>query len=86
MTRTTETTRALLEEACELGAERALSKLGLADEGAQGDIDELRELLRAWRDAKASMRRAVIEWIVRTLLALLLIGLALRFGLSGMLK
>ena len=86
MTRTSETTRALLEEASQLGAERALSKLGLADEGAQGDIDELRELLRAWRDAKASMRRAVIEWIVRTLLALLLIGLALRFGLSGMLK
>ena len=86
MTRSAETTRALLEEASQLGAERALSKLGLADENAQGDIGELRELLRAWRDAKASMRRAVIEWIVRTLLALLLIGLALRFGLGGLLK
>ncbi|WEK45615.1 MAG: DUF6127 family protein [Candidatus Andeanibacterium colombiense] len=86
MTRPTDATRAMLEEASQLGAERALSKLGLADEGAQDDIDELRELLRAWRDAKASMRRAVIEWIVRTFLALLLIGLALRFGLAGLLK
>ena len=55
MTRSAETTRALLEEASQLGAERALSKLGLADENAQGDIDELRELLGSGRQTLANM-------------------------------
>ena len=34
------TLRALIEEASELGAARALSRLGLADDKASGDIDE----------------------------------------------
>ena len=74
------TLRAIIEESSELGADRVLTRLGLSDEGAQGDIDELRELLQAWRDAKASAWRAVIDWVVRGLLALLLIGIAVRMG------
>ena len=74
------TLRAVVEEASELGATRVLERLGLNDAGAQDDIDELRELLSAWRDAKASAWRAAIEWIVRGALALLLIGIAVRLG------
>ena len=48
------TLRALIEEASGAGAERALAALGLKDEQARRDMDELRELLRAWRDAKRS--------------------------------
>src|SRR3546814_10797766 len=48
--------RALIEEAGELGAGRALERLGLADRGAQDDVRELRELLGAWRDAKKAAR------------------------------
>ena len=44
--------------------------------------DELRELLSAWRDAKRSARQAVVGWMARVLLALLLIGLAVRFNLT----
>lgn len=77
------TLRALAEEACELGAERALTRLGLADERARADIGELRELLGAWRDAKRSARKAVLDWIVRALLALLLVGLAVKLGLAA---
>ncbi len=76
------TLRALIEEASELGAGRALSHLGLADEHAQKDMAELRELLGAWRDAKKSARRAIIGWLVRVSLALLLIGLAVKLGLT----
>ena len=76
--------RALIEEACETGAARALARLGLADEGAHKDMAELRELLGAWRDAKASARKAVIDWVVRGCLALVLIGLAVKLGLSGL--
>ena len=76
------TLRALVEEASDLGAGRALARLGLADAHARKDIDELRQLLSAWRDAKRSALRTAIDWIVKGLLALLLLGLALRFGFS----
>jgi len=80
------TLRAIVEEASELGAQRVLHRLGLADESAHGDIDELRELLGAWRDAKASAWKAAVEWAVRGVLALLLVGIALRLGVPGMLR
>ena len=76
--------QALLEAASELGARRALARLGLADEAARDDIDELRELLAAWRDAKSSARHAVIGWVVRGVLALVLIGVAVKLGLTDL--
>ncbi|MFD2577887.1 DUF6127 family protein [Novosphingobium colocasiae] len=57
-----------------------LALIGLDDESAPHDVSELRELLQAWRDAKASARVAAIGWIVRAGLALLLLGLAVRLG------
>lgn len=78
------TLRALIEEASELGAARALSVLGLADDHARKDMEELRELLSAWRDAKQSASRAVIGWLARGALALLLLGLAVKLGLAGL--
>jgi len=74
--------RALVEEASQAGATRALDALGLDDPRARRDMDELRELLSAWRDAKRSARQAVVGWTVRVFLALLLIGLAVRFRLT----
>ena len=78
------TLRALVEEACEVGAERALGALGLRDEKARRDMDELRELLQAWRDAKASAWRAVVGWVVRFGLAALLVGMAVELGLTDL--
>ncbi len=78
--------RALVEEASELGAGRALERLGLADRGAEKDVAELRELLRAWRDAKKTARAAAIGWAVRGCLALVLIGIAVKLGLFAMVK
>jgi hypothetical protein len=74
----------LVAQASEQGAARALARLGLADENASKDMAELRELLSAWRDAKRSARKAVIGWVVRMGLALLLIGLAVKLGLPGL--
>ena len=78
------TLRAIVEESSELGARRVLGRLGLDDAGAQDDIDELRELLSAWRDAKASAWKAAVEWMVRGVLALLLVGIAVRLGFGEM--
>lgn len=80
------TLRAIVEEASEVGATRVLGRLGLGDANAQDDIDELRELLAAWRAAKASAWKAAVEWVVRGVLALLLIGIAVRIGVPELLK
>jgi len=79
------TLRALVEEASQAGATRALGALGLDDPRARRDMDELRELLSAWRDAKRSARRAVVSWVVRIVLAALLAGMALKLGLLELL-
>ena len=80
------TLRAIVEEASEQGAVRALDRLGLADAKAQGDLGELRELLQAWRDAKASAWKAALQWLFRGIMALLLIGIAVRLNVPGLLK
>ncbi len=80
------TLRAIVEESTELGAERVLGRLGLNDDSAPGDLDELRELLSAWRAAKASAWKAVVEWLVRGVMAVLLIGIAVRLGLADFVK
>ncbi|MCZ8170829.1 MAG: DUF6127 family protein [Brevundimonas sp.] len=80
------TLRAVVEEASELGAERVLARMGLDDANAHGDLSELRVLLQAWRDAKASAWQAAIGWLVRGALALLLIGIAVRLGVPELLK
>jgi hypothetical protein len=74
------TLRARVEEASELGAQRVLTAIGLDDDHASADLIELRQLLRAWRDAKASAWKAAVEWCVRAVLALLLLGIAWRLG------
>jgi hypothetical protein len=71
------TLRALVEESSQAGARRALASLGLDDERARRDMDELRELLSAWR--------AVVTWLVRLLLAMVLIGMAVKLGLLELL-
>ena len=80
------TLRAVVEEASELGAQRMLAHIGLDDATAEDDLSELRELLQAWRDAKASVWRTAVSWAVRGFLALMLIGIAYRLGLTGLLK
>lgn len=74
------TLRAIVEEATALATDRALERLGLSDSSAQSDLSDLRELLQAWRDAKTSAWKAFIGWLIRGVLALLLVGIAVRHG------
>lgn len=80
------TLRAIVEEASEIGARRTLDRLGLGDANAQDDLDELRDLLGAWRAAKASAWKAAVEWLVRAVGALLLIGIAVRLGVGELIR
>ena len=80
------TLRAIVEEASEIGAARVLDRLGLGDDNAQDDLDELRDLLGAWRTAKASAWKAAVDWFVRVIGALLLIGIAVRLDIAEVLR
>ncbi|HPB22266.1 MAG TPA: DUF6127 family protein [Novosphingobium sp.] len=80
------TLRAIVGEASELGAERVLARMGLDDAAAHSDLSELRELLQAWRDAKTAAWKAVLAWVVRGALALVLMGMAWKLGATGLLK
>lgn len=75
------TLRGLIEEASELGASRALAAIGLHDVGAGADIVELRQLVQGWRDAKRAAVNTVVVWLTRSLVAALLVGLAVRSGI-----
>lgn len=76
------TLRAIAEEAGELGATRALTRLGLADDKAGRDMAELRALLEAWRDAKRSAWKSAVGWFA----ALLLAVLAVKLGFADYVK
>ena len=76
------TLRALVEEAAEAGATRALNTIGLSDDRAGADIVELRQLIQGWRDAKQSAVSALVTWLVRAAVAALLVGIAARTGMT----
>lgn len=80
------TLRAIVEESSDLGAKRVLERMGLGGDHAKEDLAELRELLQAWRDAKSSATKAIITWMVRGVLALLLLGIVVRVGQGGLLS
>lgn len=78
--------QAVVEEASNAGARRALALLGLEDKTARRDMDELRELLGTWRDVKKSAWQAVARWIVRILLAALMVSIAYQSNLRDLLR
>ena len=78
------TLRALVEEATEAGATRALNNIGLSDDRAGADIVELRQLIQGWRDAKQSAVSALVTWLVRAAIAALLVGIAARTGMTDL--
>lgn len=78
--------QAMVEEASNAGASRALASLGLEDKTARRDMDELRELLGAWRDVKKSAWQTVLRWLVRICLAGLMISLAYQSSLRDLLR
>ena len=76
------TLRAIAEEAGELGATRALTRLGLADQSAPADVAALRVVLLAGRAAK----RAAWGTLAGGCCALLLAGLAIKLGFGEWLR
>jgi predicted xylose isomerase-like sugar epimerase len=66
---------ALLEDAAEKGAKRALASVGLHDDDAHADVLELRGLVEAFRTVKKSILQTVGKALTMAILGgLLLLG------------
>lgn len=78
--------QAVIEEASDAGARRALAALGLGDGTARRDMDEVRELLSTWRDVKRSAWQTAARWVVRVLLAALMVAIAYQSNLRDLLR
>lgn len=80
------TLRAIVEESGDLGAARALARIGLEDARAGADMRELRELLQAWRDARSGIWGATFDKFVRAVMAILLAALAVQLGVGDVVQ
>ena len=72
----------LIEQSAELGAKKALRDIGLSDEEASKDLRELRSVLDAWRMAKRTAGRAIIQTATYLFLGALLAGAYFNFTLD----
>ena len=65
---TPEEFEAMLDRAAKKGARAALEELGLHDQNAEKDLEELRSLLSAWRDTKKAMWSTIVKVVTTAVL------------------
>lgn len=70
---------AMLERAARKGAQDALQSIGLHDEDAGKDVQELRGLIDAWRGAKKTVWRTLTQAITMLVLGAIVAGSAIHF-------
>ena len=64
----------MIEKAAEAAAKNALRNIGLHDADAIHDLREVRELLDAWRMAKRTAGRAIVQTFTYLFLGALITG------------
>jgi hypothetical protein len=65
---------ALIERAARKGAKEALESIGLHDDNAVHDVQELRGLLDAWRSAKKTVWKTIMQAMTMAMLGALAAG------------
>lgn len=75
--------KAMLEQAAERGAEQCLARLGIENGHAARDINELRDLLASWREARRAVWQTIVKVTTTAILAALLVGIAVKLKLTG---
>jgi hypothetical protein len=58
---TSDELEAMLDRAARRGAKEALSAIGLHDTNAAKDINEMRDLLEAWRDTRKGIWTTIVK-------------------------
>ena len=61
VTLTPDELEAMLDRAAKRGAKEALSAIGLHDTNAAKDINEMRDLLEAWRDTRKGIWTTIVK-------------------------
>jgi hypothetical protein len=61
VTLTPEELEALLDRSAKKGARAALEELGLHDDSAAKDIEDIRELLASWRETRKAVWSTVVK-------------------------
>jgi hypothetical protein len=65
---TPEEFEAMLDRAAKKGARAALEELGLHDQNAEKDLEEIRNLLTSWRDTKKAIWSTVVKVVTVAIL------------------
>lgn len=68
----------MLDEAAKRGADEALARIGLSDEGSAKDIGDLRELLVSWREVRSAALKTAAKTITILVISVLLLGLGIK--------
>ena len=85
VTLTPEELEALLDRSAKNGARAALEELGLQDDSAAKDIEDIRELLASWRETRKAVWSTVVK-IATTGILLFIAGavwLSVKSNISG---
>jgi hypothetical protein len=85
VTLTPEELETLLDRAAKKGARAALEELGLQDDSAAKDIEDIRELLASWRETRKAVWSTVVK-IATTGILLFIAGavwLSVKSNISG---
>lgn len=68
----------MIQLAAEAGAKKALADIGLHDEQAGKDVEEIRSLLEAWRSAKKAAWDTIVRFLTGALLTALAVGVYIK--------
>lgn len=71
----------ILDRAARRGARAALQELGLHDESAPKDLEELRSLISSWRETRKAIWNTIIKWATMAILGF--ISVAVWMALKG---
>ncbi len=72
-------TEAELQAMVDQAAKRALESVGLHDETAGKDVQDLRSLIDAWRGMKKTAMRTIVQALTVALLSVLALGASVKF-------
>jgi len=70
----------MLDRAAERGAQQALASIGLHDDDAQADINDLRSLIDAWRSTRKTMAQTVVKAVTMAVLFFIAAAVWMKVG------
>ena len=82
---TPEELEAMLDRAAKRGARAALQEMGLHDEDAARDLEDVRQLLSSWRETRRAVWSTVVRIVTTAILAFIAgaVWLAIKGNIVG---